>query len=89
MAYFVYILLSRKDDKLYIGCTSNTNRRLTRHNEGHVPATKHRRPLDLIHSEKFESKPEAFQRERFLKSLWAGRFKKIIKKRYLNQNRTR
>ncbi len=63
--YFVYILFSSKDKKLYVECTSNIGRRLGRHNKGSVKATINRRPLVLIHSEKFDSKTNAFNRERF------------------------
>ncbi len=83
--YFVYILFSEKDQKLYVGCTSNIEKRLEKHNKGFVKATKHRRPLALIHSEKFDNKTDAFNRERFLKSLWGGRTKKQILTKYLEQ----
>jgi len=76
MFYHVYILYSLKDKKLYTGCTSNLERRITRHNKGHVSATKNRLPLELIYSEKFEDSVRAFSRERFLKSLWGSRERK-------------
>lgn len=83
----VYILYSKKDNKLYVGCTKSLEKRLKAHNSGTVISTKDRRPLILIHEEKFESKAEAFKRERFLKSLWSGRFKKKILKKYLDEIR--
>ncbi len=86
MPYFVYILYSLKDDKLYVGCTSNIEQRLRRHDQGQVIATKGRRPLELIHLEKFPTKADAFNRERFFKSLWSGRLKKKILEAY-KQNR--
>jgi len=82
MPYFVYILYSEKDHKLYIGCTSDIEERLKRHNDGNVSATKHRRPLVLIHKEIFDEKADAFNRERFLKSLWGARTKKKILQEY-------
>jgi len=81
--YFVYILYSKKDGNLYVGCSKNLNARIKKHNSGMVLSTKNRRPLALIHYEKFKEKKEAFKRERFLKTLWAGRFKKKIKQEYL------
>lgn len=81
--WFVYILFSQKDKKLYIGCTINISKRIQRHSAGYVLATKHRRPFVLIHSEKFDNKSDAFQRERFLKSLWGSRFKRKILQQYL------
>ena len=85
MTYFVYILYSPKDHKLYVGCTSNLKDRIKEHNSKKVTATKNRIPLVIIHFEKFENKTEAFNRERFLKSLWSGKFKRKILKEYLNK----
>lgn len=85
--YFVYILYSEKDKGLYVGCTSNMDKRLKRHEAGHVPATAIRCLLVCIHTEIYQSTADAFNRERFLKTLWAARFKNKIKKTYLdNQN---
>ena len=68
--YFVYILYSEKDTNLYVGCTSDLDERIKRHNSGQVLATKDRQPLVCIHSESYELKADAFNRERFLKSLF-------------------
>lgn len=89
MAYFVYILLSQKDHKLYVGCTENLELRLKRHNDGGVNSTKNRRPFSLIYNEEIEDKATAFNRERFLKSLWGSRFKKKVLAEYLEQNKSR
>jgi putative endonuclease len=85
MAYFVYILFSEKDKKLYVGCTMDLSARIKRHNAGFVRSTKNRIPLLIIHSEKFKNKAEAFQRERFLKSLWGARFKRKVLQEYLDK----
>ena len=82
MPYFVYILLSKKDNKLYVGCSHNVSERITEHNSGKVSATKNRRPLVVIYTEEFKDKSEAFNRERYLKSLWSARFKKKILEEY-------
>ncbi|MCS7229862.1 MAG: GIY-YIG nuclease family protein [Candidatus Kryptonium sp.] len=76
MSYFVYILKSLKDDNFYIGHTRDISKRLNQHNSGKVKATKGRRPLKLIYVEKFETRSEAFKREKFLKSP-AGYFEKM------------
>lgn len=83
MVYTVYILYSKKDKKLYVGRTKNIVTRLARHRAGCVNATKYRRPIELIHKENFDDKGEAFNRERFLKSLWGAREKKKILQEYL------
>ncbi|OHB19765.1 MAG: hypothetical protein A2854_03900 [Parcubacteria group bacterium RIFCSPHIGHO2_01_FULL_56_18] len=82
--YFVYILLSKKDGKLYVGQTRDLEERIVRHNSGYVQATKSRQPLVCIHNESFETRSEAMKRELFLKSLWGARTKKKILKKYLD-----
>lgn len=83
MNYIVYILYSEKDNNLYVGCTSNITERLVRHSSGQVPATVYRRPLKCIYVENYELEAEAFNRERYLKTLWSALFKNKIKKEYL------
>ena len=85
MNYFVYILYSLKDHKLYVGCTSDLENRFEKHDKGHVVATRNRRPLKLIHSEEYNKKADAFNRERFFKSLCGAREKKKIVSEYLNK----
>ncbi len=87
--YTVYILYSEKDDGLYVGCTSDIESRIKRHTDGQVIATMYRRPLLCIYTEKFLSKAEAFNRERFLKTLWAARFKNKLKKEYLKNRQSK
>jgi putative endonuclease len=65
--YFVYILYSLKDGKLYIGLTSDLKSRIKKHNQGYVLATKNRRPLQLIHYEAYLTLNDAKRREVFLK----------------------
>ena len=65
--YYVYILLSLKDGRLYIGYTDNLKIRFNKHQRGFVKATKFRRPLKLIYHECYLSKSDAKQRELYLK----------------------
>lgn len=85
MPYFVYILMSEKDGRLYVGCTHDIAQRIKRHQNGAVTATRERRPLVLIHTEEFSDKTQAFNRERFLKSLWGAREKKKILQDYVDK----
>lgn len=87
MPYVVYVLYSKKDKKLYVGCTSDFKKRLAKHQCGKIPATKYRLPLMCIRREVFTSKADAFNRERFLKSLWGAREKQQIKKNFLKQHK--
>ncbi|NCN94737.1 GIY-YIG nuclease family protein [Candidatus Wolfebacteria bacterium] len=66
--YFVYILRSRKDNNVYIGITSDIERRLKQHNSGKNLSTKYRTPFDLIYSEKTENRVDARNREKYFKS---------------------
>ncbi len=78
--YFVYVLKSFKDNKRYIGMSSNLQRRLYEHNNGLVKSTKNRKPLELIYFEEFSSKTEALKREKFFKSGSGRQFLKNIGK---------
>lgn len=66
--YYVYVFLSLKDNKFYVGFTTDLKRRLREHSDGMVIATKNRLPLRLIHYEYFINEADAKSREKFLKS---------------------
>jgi len=66
--YYVYVLISLKDRKFYVGLTTDLRQRIGRHKYGEVKSTKSRRPLELIHYEYFVNKADAEAREVFLKS---------------------
>jgi putative endonuclease len=66
--FYVYILLSKKDNKFYIGMTSDLKRRIREHNRRKVKSTKHRLPLKLMCYEAYLTKKEAERRELYLKS---------------------
>ena len=63
--FTVYVLYSKEYNKIYIGCTSNIEARLSDKNTGY---TKRFQPWKVIYSKKFETKSEAMQREKELKS---------------------
>lgn len=68
MYYYVYVLLSEKDNQFYTGYTSNINERKRYHDEGKVESTKNRRPLKLIYWEGCLNQQDATRREKYLKS---------------------
>lgn len=68
MKYYVYVLLSLKDKRFYVGFTEDLKNRLSEHAIGNVRSTKDRRPFKLIHYEYFIDKSDAKAREVFLKS---------------------
>lgn len=63
----VYVLISTKDKRLYIGTTSDIKKRLMNHNSGYVQATKNRCPFKLIHLESYIELSDAKRREKYLK----------------------
>lgn len=65
--YYVYILFSKKDRKLYTGYTNNLRRRLHEHKSGKNIATRNRLPLILIHYEAYAELSDAKRREKYLK----------------------
>lgn len=66
--YYSYVLISRKDGKFYIGCTSDLKRRFEEHNAGLNKSTKFRRPFEIVFYEAFVSKKDAEVAEKFWKS---------------------
>ena len=72
--YYVYILVSLKDSRLYIGFTKNLQDRLREHNGGVTESTKNRRPLKLVYYEAHLSKEVVLERERYFKSGWGRKF---------------
>ena len=66
--FYIYILQSQKNKRLYTGSTNSIIRRLKEHNSGNSKYTKLTRPLKLLYTEKFITRSEAIKREKFLKS---------------------
>lgn len=70
----VYILLSLKDHRTYVGSTDNFDQRFKQHNLGYAKSTKNRAPFKLLFTEEFPTSREAKKRELYYKS-GAGRRK--------------
>ena len=66
--FFVYVIRSEKDGRLYVGLTADVERRLDEHNSGTTQSTKFYRPWVLVKSEQFETRIAAREREKYLKS---------------------
>lgn len=75
--YYVYILKSLKDRKIYTGFSSDLKLRFEQHKDGLVKSTKNRRPLKLIYYEAYLSEDDARNREKYLKS--GGKAKNTLK----------
>lgn len=81
MFYYVYVLRSSIDKLLYTGYTSNLQQRIKLHNDGKVPSTSKRKPLELIYFEGCLNQQDATRREKYLKS---GNGKIYLKNRLRN-----
>ncbi len=68
MFYYLYVLQSEKDGKLYIGKTKDLRQRLKKHLKGDVRSTKSRLPLKLIYYEAYSNKEKYAKQELFYKS---------------------
>ena len=66
--WYVYVLRSLKDGKLYIGKTADLRKRFDEHNSGKSLSTQSRRPFELLYYEAFADKTDCGREELFLKS---------------------
>ena len=66
--YYVYVLESVVDKRLYKGHTQDVEKRLKEHNSGKVKSTKGYKPWELKYIETFETRKEAVKREKYLKT---------------------
>jgi len=79
--YYVYVIKSLKDKKLYVGHTNDLVRRINEHNKGFVNVTKNRKPFSLIYYEASDVLQDAVNRE---KSLKTGFGRAYLKRRLSN-----
>ncbi|RKQ50401.1 putative endonuclease [Roseivirga pacifica] len=76
---YVYVLRSEKDQTQYVGMSKEPERRLEKeHNVGKVKSTKSKMPWKIIYIEYYETREEARQREKYLKSAAGRRFRKNL-----------
>jgi putative endonuclease len=67
--FFVYVLLSLKDNTTYIGSTDiDVYERLKQHNQGKTKSIKHKLPMKLVYYEAYDTKKLARKREIHLKT---------------------
>ena len=76
--HYTYVLLSKADNKYYIGITSNLEKRYNKHNKGLVIATKNRTPFSLVYYEACRNRQKAIKREKYFKT---GYGRSFLKKR--------
>jgi len=67
--FFVYVIVSEaRGLRFYVGFSEDVNKRLREHNSGKTKSTKGYTPWILFYFEGFETRVEARERERYLKS---------------------
>ncbi|MDO8487357.1 MAG: GIY-YIG nuclease family protein [Candidatus Curtissbacteria bacterium] len=67
--YYVYVLLSLKNKRLYTGSTNDLRRRFREHNDGiGGKYTRDNRPYKLVFYEAFLTEEDALKQEKFYKS---------------------
>jgi putative endonuclease len=79
--FYTYFLKSGANGDLYIGSCEDLIARFKKHNQGHVKSTKPNRPWKLMGYEVFNTRSEAYRREKFLKT---GQQKEVLKKKFDN-----
>ncbi|KPJ55728.1 excinuclease ABC subunit C [Parcubacteria bacterium DG_74_2] len=72
--YYTYVLISKRDNKFYVGFTNNLKKRIKEHNKGLVNSTRSRRFLKLVYCEICLSKQDALKREKYFKTGFGRRF---------------
>ena len=80
VSYYVYIV-ECSDKTLYTGIATDLQRRLQEHNSSQKGAkyTRNRRPVKLMHEEKFEDRSSASKRESAIKKLTREKKLSLIK----------
>ena len=77
LAYYVYMLRC-SDGSYYVGHTNDLEHRLAAHERGAIEGyTLSRRPVELVFSDQFSTRPEAFHLERQIKG-WSGAKKEAL-----------
>ena len=77
--YYVY-MLPCSDDSYYVGHTNDLEHRLAAHERGAIEGyTLSRRPVELVFSDRFSKRQEAFHQERQIKGWSMTRKEDLIK----------
>jgi putative endonuclease len=83
--YWVYVLYSLKDSKMYIGYTTNLKQRLSNHNQGKTKSTAKRLPFKLLFCEAYISKKDALRREKYFKTTAGKKTLKLMLRESLKE----
>ncbi|ELZ31019.1 endonuclease containing a uri domain [Halogeometricum pallidum JCM 14848] len=76
--HYVYVLRC-SDDSLYTGYTTDVARRVEEHDAGEgAKYTRGRTPVELVHTESYESKSTAMSREYEIKQLSRSQKERLV-----------
>ena len=78
--YYVYLLKSKQNGKLYTGFTTDLRSRLKKHQNKGVYTTKRMGMIELVYYEAFKSRLDARRREIYLKTTKGKRTLKLMLK---------
>ncbi len=79
MPFWVYVLKSKKSNKLYKGQTDDVDARLKQHNAGSTQSTRSDAGFwNVVYTEEYKTRKEALKRERYFKSAAGRRFLKKV-----------
>jgi len=81
--FYTYVLQSQKNNKWYIGYTSDLRKRFKQHNEGKSTYTKGRGPYKIMYYEACLNEDDARSRELYLKTGIGRRYLNARLKRFL------
>lgn len=84
--YYTYVLLSTKEDKMYLGFTRDLKTRMELHRRGFLMKTKNNGSLKLIYLEACLNKKDAVRRDRYLNSFFGKRYIKSRLKRFFDSS---
>lgn len=87
MFFYVYVLESLKNKRLYKGYTNDLRKRLKEHNCGLNFSTKPYMPWKIIHYEAYLNEKDANRREKYLKTSQGSRLLKRMLKEYFYFNK--
>ena len=84
---YVYVLQSKKDFSLYVGCTKDLKSRIILHNTKKVDSTAKRTPFMLIYYECYINSRDAYNREKYMKTQYGRNYvKKVLSNFFISKN---
>jgi putative endonuclease len=87
--YYTYVLLSTKENKLYLGFTQDLKTRMDLHRRGFMMKERNNGSLKLIYLEACLNKKDAVRRDKYLKSFFGRKFLKFRLKKYFTSSQNK